>query len=187
MVFFMNKPLSIFLVFTMLLMVLPIAASAEDYSRDYPNIYNSGSPLWIHCEIQGMGEYVIVLDPNTNINAFGFDGPHSYNLINNTGSTIYGRAYDVNSSTAYNARWTSFYKLQLQTGTNQYGQISYEDYNIIKIYGTTMNLIDLNGDRGNDYYAGLPVEKRTDFIVHIAVACVEVILVVLLWNRRRCF
>ena len=183
----MRKLLVIILMFTLLVMAFPVSASAEEYSRSYPNIYNSGSPLWIHCEIEGKGEYVIVLDPDTNIDAFGFDAPTGYGLINNTANTIVGRAYSVRSSTGYMARWVSFYKLQLQTGTNQYGQATYEDYNITQIYGTTMNLIDLNGDRGNDYYKGLPIEKRTDLIVHISVACVEVILVVLLWNRRRSF
>ncbi len=124
--------------------------SAEEYSTEYPNIYNSGSPLWLHCEIDGMGEYLIVIDPKTHLQSFGFDGPNRYNLINNTGSTINGRAYSVSSDAAYNARWTSFYKLQLQTGTSSYGQLSYEDYDITAIYGTTLDLIDYYGDRGND-------------------------------------
>lgn len=132
--------------------VLCLSASADTYSTQYPNIYNSGSPVWLHCQIDGMGEYVIVIDPKTNLQSFGFDGPDRYNLINNTGSTIYGRAYDIDSSTAYNARWTSFYKLQLQTGTSTYGQSAYEDYDITAIYGTTLDLIDYNGTRGNDAY-----------------------------------
>lgn len=182
----MKKLLSITLVFTLLLMAFPIAASAKEYSREYPDVYNSGSPLWIHCDISGLGEYVIVLDPKTPIDVFGFDAPTGYNLINNSGSTISARAYSTSSNLAYNARWTSFYKLQLQTGSTQYGQSSYEDYNITYIHGTTMNLIDLHGERGNDYFNGFPVEYRFDLIVHIVVACLEVVFFVLLWNRRRC-
>lgn len=126
------------------------AVSAEEYSEEYPDVYNSGSPLWLHCQIEGMGEYIIVIDPKTHVSSFGFDGPDGYNLINNTGSTIYGRAYNVKTDEGYNARWSSFYKLQLQTGTTAYGQTSYEDYNITQIYGTTLDLIDYHGDRGND-------------------------------------
>lgn len=125
--------------------------SAQEYSTEYPDIYNSGSPLWLHCEIQGMGEYLIVIDPNTNPQSFGFDSPTGYNLINNTGGTIYGRAYNLNSNEGFSACWYSYYCLSLKTGTNAYGQVtSYEPYTITAIYGTTLDLIDHVGDRGND-------------------------------------
>ena len=124
--------------------------SAQEYSTEYPNVYNSGSPYWIECTIEGMGDFVIVLDPNTHPQSFGFDGPTGYNLINNTGSVISGRAYDLNSSAGYNARWHSFYKLQLQNGATSYGQATWVDYNITDIRGTTLDLVDYHGERGND-------------------------------------
>lgn len=125
--------------------------SAQEYSTEYPDIYNSGSPLWIHCEIEGMGEYLIVIDPNTNPQAFGFDAPTGYNLINNTGSTIYGRAYNMSTNASYSACFYSYYCLSLKTGYGNNGQLtSYEAYKITNIYGTTLDLIDYHGDRGND-------------------------------------
>ncbi len=161
----------------------PFIAFAEDYSLEYPDIYNSGSPVWLHCEIDGMGEYVIVLDPKTDLQSFGFDGPSGYNLINNTGSTIYGRAYDVESDAGYNARWSSFYKLQLQTGTSSYGQVSYEDYNITKIYGTTLDLIDHHHGRQNDYYNGLSIDNRQLILVIIAAGLIITLLNFFLFRR----
>lgn len=149
------KFFALFLVFAFCCSTLCISVSAETYSRDYPvnASYNSGSPLWLHCRISTLGDVLIIIDPNTNIQSFGFDSPNGYNLINNTGSTIYGRCYVSGTSTGYNARWTSFYKLQLQTGSSNYGQQAYEDYNIYEIYGTTLDLIDYtSADRGNDYY-----------------------------------
>ena len=74
-----------------LTLVLSVTAAAQPYSREYPDCGNSGSPLWIDCEIEGMGHYVILVDPDTNIDAFGFDTSYvGYNLINNTANTIKG-------------------------------------------------------------------------------------------------
>lgn len=194
-VLLMNKIFSVFVCFVFLLGSISVVSSAEDYSTvypvlpepvmpiedydtEYPNIFNSGSPLWIHCQIEGMGDYVIVIDPNTNPQSFGFDSPNGYGLINNTGSTIVGRAYSTRSSTGYNARWLSFYKLQLQTGTSAGGQKVYEDYDILQIYGTTLDLIDYNGTRSNDLYK-YDLEEREYNVIVVSVVCVLLFLFVL--------
>ncbi len=176
--------------FTALMCVLLFSAfcfgvSAEEYSTEYPDIYNSGSPVWLHCEISGMGEYVIVLDPRTDLQSFGFDGPDGYNLINNTGSTIYGRAYNLKSDAAYNARWSSFYKLQLQTGTSSYGSTAYEDYNITKIYGTSLDLVDYHGGRQNDMYKHDMSEQESRVFLCVVVTCILVVSVVAILLKPR--
>lgn len=184
-VYSMKRILCVALI-AVLMISLPLTASAQTYSLEYPSdsSYNSGSPLWLHCRIGTFGEVLIVIDPNTNIQAFGFDSPNGYNLINNTGSTIYGRCYVSGTSTAYNARWTSFYKLQLQTGTSNYGQPSYEDYNIYEIYGTTLDLIDYtDADRGNDYYKGLNVDYRQLIVVIVGAGLVITLLNFFLFRR----
>lgn len=129
--------------------------SAETYSTEYPDVYNSGSPLWLHCEVAGMGEYIIVIDPNANPQSFGFDAPWGYNLINNTGSNIYARAYNIDTGAGIDARWQPFYTLEFKSGYNNNGvQNVYEPYSITAIYGTTLDLIDHRGDRGNDTLSG---------------------------------
>lgn len=183
----MCKYIRIALVGLLLCSVLCFNASAENYSSTYPDIFNSGGPLWVYCNIEGMGDYCIVVDPNTNVQAFGFDAPTGYNLINNTGSTIYGRAYSVNSSTGYNARWASFYKLQLQTGTTSYGQTAWEDYNITKIYGTTFNLIDYHGSRGNDDFKYNMTENNAFLIISACVVAIVFLLVCSLVFKPRLF
>lgn len=198
----MNKFISVFLCFVLLFGSFSVVCSAEDYSTDYPvlpepvlpiedydteypNIFNSGSPLWIHCQIEGMGDYVIVIDPNTNPQSFGFDSPNGYGLINNTGSTIVGRAYSTTSSTGYNARWLSFYKLQLQTGTSVGGQKVYEDYDILQIYGTTLDLIDYNGNRSNDLYKYDIPDRDYNVIVVTAVAMIVLLFALFMLIKPR--
>lgn len=162
----------------------PFIVSAEEYSREYPDIFNSGSPLWLHCEISGMGEYLIVIDPNTNLQSFGFDSPKGYNLINNTGTAIYGRAYNMNSNEGYSAVWYSYYCLSLKTGKNAAGAYtSYEPYTITKIYGTTLDLIDYVGDRGNDYYDGLTIDNRQLILVIISAGVIVTLLNFFLFRR----
>lgn len=144
---------TLFLSIVVLASMFVVPVSAAEYSTEYPSdfSYNSGSPVWIHCMLNLYGDVLIVLDARTDLQSFGFDSPSGYNLINNTGSTISARCYQGNSSVA--ARWTSFYKLQLQTGETSYGQTSWEDYDIVKIYGTSLDLVDYTDrDRGNDYY-----------------------------------
>lgn len=161
--------------FTVLASFLAFSVVAQEYSTQYPDVYNSGSPYWVQCTIEGMGEYVIVLDPNINPQSFGFDAPTGYNLINNTGSTIYGRAYDINSYAGYNARWVSFYKLQLQNGATSYGQATWVDYNITNITGTTLDLVDHYGGRENDMYK-YDLE-RPELLVVIALVIIVFVLV----------
>ena len=123
--------------------------SAQTYSTEYPNVYNSGSPLWVRCTVQGYGEYVVIVDPNTHPQSFGFDNPKGYNLLNNTGSDIYGRAYRLNDETGYLVRFPSFYCMQFKVpGSNP--QNTWFDVYITDISATTLDLVDLNGTRGND-------------------------------------
>lgn len=171
----MKRVMSCLAAFVLLVSSLVLSAAAKEYNTEYPDVYNSGSPYWIECNIDGLGNYVIVLDPNINPQSFGFDAPTGYNLINNTGSTIYGRAYNRGSSTAYNARWSSFYKLQLQTGATSYGQYTWEDYNIAEITGTTLDLIDHYGGRENDMYK-YDLERPELLVVIILVVIVFVLV-----------
>ena len=146
---------SVFLVVVALLVCFALPASAQKYSTDYPQIGNSGSPYWIHCEIRDMGDFLIVLDPNINPQSFGFDTPkNGYNLINNTGSVIKGRAYSTSgSNAAYLVQFPSYYRITMQTGYDAKGQQTvYEDHKILNIYGTSLDLIDYTGDRGNDAF-----------------------------------
>lgn len=161
-----------------------VTASAAEYSMEYPAdfSYNSGSPVWLHCNLNLYGDVLIVLDARTDLQSFGFDSPSGMNLINNTGATISARCYRGNSSVA--ARWTSFYKLQLQTGEISYGQSTWEDYDIVKIYGTSLDLIDYTDrDRGNDYYDGLPVEYRDTLVVFVSGSIIVTLLNFFLWRR----
>lgn len=178
------KKVSTVILTAVLTVFLTFTVSAQVYDMEYPDVYNSGSPYWIECTIQGLGNYVIVLDPRMDPRSFGFDGPNGYNLINNTSSTINGRAYDLDSSLAYNVRWQSFYKLQVQNGTTQYNQPSWQDYNITSITGTTLDLIDYHGDRGNDYYEGLPVEYRDFALVTLCIGVVVALIYRFLRRNR---
>ncbi len=123
--------------------------SAQDYSTDYPNVYNSGSPLWFRCTVEGRGEYVVLIDPNTNSQSFGFDNPKGYNLINNTGETINGRAYKLNDDTGYLVRFPSYYCMQFKVANNN-PQYVWEDVYITDITASTIDFIDYHGTRGND-------------------------------------
>ena len=142
------------LVFMFGLCVLTVCAtcatvSAQTYSTDYPHVFNSGSPLWFRCTVQGYGEYVVLIDPDTNPQSFGFDNPKGYNLLNNTGSTINGRAYRLNDETGYLVRFPSYYCMQFKLpGSNP--QNTWFDVYITDISATTLDLIDFNGTRGND-------------------------------------
>lgn len=176
----------LFMCFLVLILIftLSLTASAEEYSTSYPwhLSHNSGSPVWLHCNLDGYGEVLIVLDPRTDLKSFGFDSPNGYNLINNTGATISARCYRGNTSVS--ARWTSFYKLQLQTGESSYNQTSWEDYDIAKIFGTTLDLVDYTEqDRGNDYYDGLPVEYRDTLVVFVSGSIIVTLLNFFLWRR----
>lgn len=123
--------------------------SAQTYSTEYPDIFNSGSPLWIQCTVRDYGEYVILLDPNINLQSFGFDSFKGYNLINNTGSTIYGRAYSTTDSSGYMVRFQSYYCMQFGIpGSNV--SSTWTDVYITDITGTTLDLIDYHGSRGSD-------------------------------------
>lgn len=148
----MCKRFFVFLsVFVILVTVLAAPVSAQEYSREYPNVYNSGSTLWIHCDLKDYGDYVILIDPETPIDVFGFDSPNGYNLINNSATTINGRAYHTTSTAGYTCRWLSYYCLQFKVPTSTNGY-EWRDIYINNIYGTTMNFIDYHGERGNDYY-----------------------------------
>lgn len=148
----MYKRLLVFIsVFVILVSVLTAPVSAQEYSTEYPSVYNSGSPLWIHCNLRDYGDYVILLDPETDLQAFGFDAPTGYNLINNTASTINGRAYATSSTAGYTCRWLTYYCLQFRVPTSMNGY-EWRDVYINDIYGTTMNFVDHVGDRGNDMY-----------------------------------
>lgn len=170
----MRKIISI--AFTAILMlVLTVSASAQPYSREYPDVFNSGSPLWFQCTVQGKGEFIILIDPNTNISSFGFDGTRGYNLINNTGETINGRAYDINSSGGYIVRFPSYYCMQFRSPGSNPSNV-WEDVYITNISGTTLNLIDYHGDRGNDYFDGFSIDHR-ELIIALLISGVVLMLV----------
>lgn len=123
--------------------------SAQTYSTEYPDIFNSGTPVWLQCTVRGYGDFVILLDPNTHLQSFGFDSFQGYNLINNTGSTINGRAYSLTDSSGYIVRFPSYYCMQFrEPGSNV--TYTWTDVYITNITGTTLDLIDYHGSRGSD-------------------------------------
>lgn len=162
------------------------SVSAQEYNMKYPSnlSHNSGAPIWIHARVERLGEVLVILDPDTDLQSFGFDSPYGYNLINNTSQAIKGRMYVAGSSTSYAAQFPSFYMLQAQTGTNAGGQKFYEDYFILDIIGTTLDPVDFtNADRDNDYYDGLPVDYRYLIIVFVAGGLVVALLNFFIFRR----
>lgn len=179
----MKKLISVFVCAVIIASMLCIGVSAREYNTEYPSnaSYNSGSPVWLHCMLNLYGDVLIVLDAKTDLRSFGFDSPNGFNLINNTGSTISARCYQGNSSVA--ARWTSFYKLQLQTGETSYGQSTWEDYDIVKIYGTSLDLIDYtDADRGNDLY-----DHDMSFSDMSIFVCMSLVIIIVLLVVRMLF
>lgn len=171
--YYVKKIVSIAIVACVIACVLcsTFVVQAETYSRDYPSIGNSGSPVWLECEIQGYGRYCIVLPPNTNLYQFGFDAPTGYNLINNSGSTVSGKAYSVNSSsTAYLCQWSAYDQLYFRVySSSQY--YNWQAVTITKIYGTTLMLVDEVGERQNDYV----LLSETDRILIVLLTFIFVI------------
>lgn len=183
----MKKLISVFVCAVIIASMLCIGVSAREYSREYPAdaSYNSGGPVWIHCNLQRMGEVLIILDPDTNLQSFGFDSPNGYNLINNTSSTIKGRAYPVGGNTSYPAQFPSFYMLQLQTGVGAAGNKFYEDYLVTDILGTTLDLIDYTGDRDSDFYDYFLSVSEGFIFVSVALLIIIVLMVVRMFFKSR--
>lgn len=130
-------------------MCTPLFVSAETYSRDYPQIANSGSGVWLDCYVDGYGWYCIVLPNNIDLKSFGFDYITGYNLINNTASVIKGKAYATSGGSNYMCQWGSFDQLYfyVNNGVNY----RWQGVTISKIRGTTLQLVDDVSDRQNDY------------------------------------
>lgn len=185
----MQKIVFVFLVTVLLCGMLCIGASAQTYSSEYPLIGNSGSPYWLHCEIEDRGEFVILLDPNTNPQAFGFDTQtNGYNLINNTGSTVYGIAYGVTNGVRCLIRFPSYYCLTMRLGYDTSGnQTQYVEAKITQIYGTTLDLIDYTGDRGNDLYKNDIPENQSRIFVSACLVAILVLLVISLVFKPKLF
>lgn len=169
-----KRVFAVFMTVVLLCSMLVTSASARTYSTEYPNVFNSGSPVWFQCQVQGYGEYVVILDPNTNLQSFGFDNPTGYNLINNTGSTINGRAYSLTSSGGFIVRFPSYYCMQFREAGST-GVYSWEDVVITSISGTTLDLIDYHGDRGNDFYKY--ELDRPELIIVISLVIIIFVLV----------
>lgn len=155
--------------------------SAQEYARDYPQIGNSGSPYWIDCQISGYGRYCIVLPPTINVNAFGFDFPTGYNLINNSGSVISAKAYKIGSSTeAYLCQWSAYDQLYFRVSNGNYWQ--WQAVTITNIYGTTIDPVDYLSDRGNDYYRGLSLQQR-DLVIVLLLAGIVILVLSICFKR----
>lgn len=175
----MRKIVYVFVAVIVLCASLCVGVSAQTYSTDYPDIGNSGSPYWLHCQIENLGDFCIVLDPNMNPRSFGFDTPRvGYNLINNTSEEIIGRAYATDGTKrAFSVKFPSFYRIQMRTGYNATGQQTiFEDHKIINIYGTSLDLIDYTGSRGNDLYKNDIPDRQVNIIV-----CALLLVLVLLF------
>ena len=151
---------------TFSLLACGMSVSAQTYATEYPDVYNSGSPLWFTCEVKNRGNFVVLIDPNTNLQSFGFDGERGYNLINNTGETIYGRAYDLESSNGYLVRFPSYYCMQFKVPNND-PQYTWQDVYINNITGTTLDFIDYHGTRGNDNLQ-YTTDQKISIIIFVA-------------------
>lgn len=160
-------------------------ASAETYSRDYPQVGNSGSTVWIDCNIQGYGRYCIVLPSTTPLNIFGFDAPTGYQLINNTNGTVSGYAYGVNGGQRYQCQWSAYDQLYFRVNTTG-SYYSWQPVTITKINGTTLDIIDEIGDRQNDYYKGFaPASRELFAVVFVSVLIVMLIFILISHFRKR--
>lgn len=146
-----KRVLSVILLVVLLISILSFPVFAQDYTTDYDRIGNSGSPVWVTCNIQGYGWFVIVLPATLDIYSFGFDAPTGYNLINNTASTINGKAYKVlDSNVQYLCRWGSYDQLYFYVPYSSSSGYHYVPVTITEISATTLCPIDYVSDRTND-------------------------------------
>ncbi len=157
------------------------SVSAQTYPTEYPNVFNSGSPLWFTCQVEGRGEFVVLIDPNTNPQSFGFDSPKGYNLINNTGENINGRAYKLNNNTGYLVRFPSYYCMQFrEAGSNN--TYVWQDVYINEITAGTLDFIDYNGTRGNDNVQYDISQQLSVLQIIIAVLILLLIIGTFIWR-----
>lgn len=182
----MRKLLSVFVAVVVLCSSLCLVVSAQTYSTDYPNVFNSGSPLWFTCTVQGRGEFVVLLDPDTNPQSFGFDNPKGYNLINNTGKTIDGRAYKLDDNTGFLVRFPSYYCMQFKVPNNN-PTYTWEDVFITNISASTLDFVDFNGTRGNDLYLNDIPDRQTNIIVCASLLIIAFLLVISLVFKPKLF
>lgn len=182
----MRKTVSVFVAVLVLCVSFCVVASAQTYDTEYPNVFNSGSPLWFQCTVEGKGEFVILIDPNTNPQAFGFDKPNAYNLINNTGSTINGRAYKLDDNTGYIVRFPSYYCMQFREPGSGVAY-TWEDVYITNISGSTLDFVDYHGTRGNDLYKNDIPDRQVNIIVCALLLAVVLLLVISLVFKPKLF
>lgn len=171
------KILHVFLTAVLLCCMMCLPAAAQTYSDEYPALYNSGSPVWLSCTISGYGDFCIVLPPSTDLQSFGFDAPTGYNLINNTAGYINGKAYKLDSDESYLCRWGSFDCLYLRLSEDYSTSYSYTPVTITAIEGTTLDLIDYTGDRGNDAF-----KYELQDPDHVLVIAVVVLIFILVYQ-----
>ena len=182
----MCKIVSVFVAVVVLCASLCVGASAQTYDTTYPDVFNSGSPLWFTCTVEGKGEYVVLIDPNINPQSFAFDNTKGYNLINNTGGYIYGRAYDLHSSGGFLVRFPSYYCMQFKVASSN-PTYTWEDVYITDIMGSTLDFIDYHGTRGNDLYKNDIPDRQVNIIVCALLLAIVLLLVISLVFKPKLF
>lgn len=165
--------------------VCPWACNAQEYQQVPTEVINnSGANVFteVWCT---QGHYVLVFPIDTDVKCLAFDGSSGYQLINNTSSTITGYAYHlpVGGGNNYQFRMQSFGNLQFYLPSGQY--YHWVDQSVTWIYATSMDLQDNYNNRGNDYYKGVPVDRRWDIIVIIVGGLVILVSGFCIFRLRR--
>lgn len=150
---------------------------AEEYSDNYPNYLPTNSCAYIEVQTTQLGQGTLIFSIDKQFDTFSFY-QNSYNISNQTNSTVSGYFIKKSNSESYTVRLRSLNTLQYQTNSS-FGGSQYADLTVTQILNTNVQFDDLSENGRGNTVNKVSWENKPLFTSLIVIIVVVVILCLL--------
>ena len=150
---------------------------AEEYSNKYPDYLPTNSCAYIEVQTTQLGQGTLIFSIDKQFDTFSFY-QNSYNISNQTSSTVSGYFIKKSNKESYNVRLRSLNTLQYQTNLS-IGSNQYVDLTVTQILNTNVQFDDLSENGRGNTINKVSWENKPIYITLMIIIAVVIIFCLL--------